>query len=394
MKLLIYSHHFAPSVGGVESSVLALATGLAGRKSGIHPQQFEVVVVTQTEAGHFDDGQFPFRVERKPSLFRLSKLIRDHEVVHVAGPAMMPVVLAKLLRRPVVVEHHGYQAICPNGALWEQPSGLVCPGHFQAGNYSRCVRCCRAESSSWYRGVRAVGLTGLRGWLCRFTENIAISQHVSRRHGHLNMRVIYYGIADPYQGSVQPQAAHDLAPPISFAYVGRLVPEKGVAVLLAAAAILKGEGFKFEVVIVGDGPQRRELQEQVRVNGLEGCTRFTGFLRGGELAEALRKVHAVVMPSVVEETAGLAAIEQMMRARLVIVASIGGLQEVVGDAGLQFPVRDARALAERMKKVIAKPEMVSEFGRIARSRAEQLFTLNRFLDEHAGLYYNLAEGET
>jgi hypothetical protein len=44
-------------------------------------------------------------------------LIRRANVVHLAGPALLPLLLARLFRKPVVVEHHGYQAICPNGSV-------------------------------------------------------------------------------------------------------------------------------------------------------------------------------------------------------------------------------------------------------------------------------------
>jgi glycosyltransferase involved in cell wall biosynthesis len=169
-----------------------------------------------------------------------------------------------------------------------------------------------------------------------------------------------------------------------------LVPEKGVIVLLEAARLLRDEGLPFNILLIGDGPQRRELEEQVRKNGLDTCTKLTGFLRGAELHSVLEKVHAVVMPSVVEETAGLAAIEQMMRGRLVIASSIGGLPEIVGQAGLLFPPRDVPALASCMKRVIADPKIVIDLGLTARKRALELFGYVRTLEEHTQLYRRLS----
>jgi len=100
-------------------------------------------------------------------------------------------------------------------------------------------------------------------------------------------------------------------------------------------------------------------------------------------------VHAVVMPSVVEETAGLAAIEQMMRGRLVIASSIGGLPEIVGQAGLLFPPRDVVALATCMKRVIEDPNLVMSLGATARKQALAFFSYARTLEEHAQLYSKL-----
>ena len=145
MKLLVYSHSFAPNIGGVETIVMLLARGLAELRVENKQQQFDVTLATETLAAGFDDGSLPFPVVRRPSLVALWRLIRAADVVHIQGPSLTPLLLAYLGRRPAVVEHHGYQAICPNGLLLHQPDGVICPGHFQAGRYGECVRCQAAE---------------------------------------------------------------------------------------------------------------------------------------------------------------------------------------------------------------------------------------------------------
>jgi glycosyltransferase involved in cell wall biosynthesis len=104
----------------------------------------------------------------------------------------------------------------------------------------------------------------------------------------------------------------------------------------------------------------------------------------------MRDVAAVLMPSVWEETAGLSAIEQMMRGRLVIASDIGGLGEVVNGCGLQFPPGDTEALAQCMRMVLDHPEIVARNGGLARRRALDLFSLSRMLREHFDLYRQLA----
>jgi glycogen synthase len=132
MKLLIFAHYFTPSIGGVETSVLLLARGLAT----LHPA-ISVTVVTQTPAGSFVDGSLPFRVVRHPTFFNLFRLIRGSDVVHVAGPSILPMAISRFLRKPTVVEHHGYQAICLNGLLLHMPERSLCPGYFQKKSIGR-----------------------------------------------------------------------------------------------------------------------------------------------------------------------------------------------------------------------------------------------------------------
>jgi glycogen(starch) synthase len=386
MKLLIYSHYFAPSIGGVESMVNSLAGGLAElRKLGGTPE-FEVCVVTQTPAGEFEDGSLSFSVVRRPKMTQLYRLIRWCDVIHIAGPALPPLALTKIARKPIVIEHHGYQAICLNGVLLEQPDRSLCPGHFQAGHYLKCLRC-HAQEGTWLKSYARLALMMPRIWLTRgAAANIAITQHVKERHALPNSTVIYYGIDGARTRDAGPRPNTETAKFLRFAFVGRFVPEKGIPVLLEAARILRDEGREFEVLLIGDGPERESLEAQIVRDRLERNVRITGFLRGAELAAALEEVPVVVMPSVWEEAAGLSAIEHMMRGRLVIASRIGGLGEVVGDAGLTCPAGDSEALAGGMRQALEDRGIVDALGKKAAERARQYFARRRMIDEHAGLY--------
>lgn len=108
---------------------------------------------------------------------------------------------------------------------------------------------------------------------------------------------------------------------------------------------MQREGYEFDVLLIGDGPQRPQLDAIIERSGLSGLVQITGFLQGAALADAVAQVRVVIRPSVWEETAGLSAIAQMMRGRLVIACRIAGLGEMVGDAGLTFLPGDAPDLA-------------------------------------------------
>ena len=389
MKLLIYSHFFAPSIGGVESAVLSLAGGLSELRTPEGASEFDVTLVTHTAAVDFDDHSLPYRVVRNPSPLNLWRIVRNSDVMHLAGPALPPLVCGSLARKPMVVEHHGYQAICPNGLMVHQPDRSICPGHFQAAHYTKCVRC-RAYETSRLRSLVELLLMFPRFWLCRAVSvNLAISHHVHERHGLPRSSVVYYGIEEPLRKDTVSSTAANATGRFCFAYVGRFFPEKGIAILLQAARMLRGERCEFEVRLIGDGPQRPKLEEIIKANQLDSCVRITGYLTGTALAEALRDVRVVVMPSVCEETAGLAAIEQMMRGRLVIASKIGGLAEVVGDAGLQFPPGNVEALAECMKRVMQDSSIVDSIGPRARERARQFFLRARMVEQHAIAYREL-----
>ena len=124
----------------------------------------------------------------------------------------------------------------------------------------------------------------------------------------------------------------------------------------------------------------------------QGLTRhviFTGFLSGVGFDRATEEASVVVMPSIMEETAGLAAMEQMMRGRLVIASDIGGLAEIVDDAGLKFAVGNVDQLVTCMRRVLERRELENEIGIRARRRALGLFAEDRKIKEYLSLYREL-----
>jgi glycosyltransferase involved in cell wall biosynthesis len=389
MKLLLYSHFFAPSVGGVETIVLSLANGLARWRDSNGAPQFEVTVVTQTPAGNYDDTAHPFPVIRRPGLPQLFQLIRKSNLVHVAGPALAPSIFAWLSRKPFVIEHHGYQATCPNGLLFHQPSETVCPGHFLAGNYRECLKC-NAKTAGSTRSLWLLLSAFLRKAASRrAAANIAPSAHVASRQSLPRTTTIVHGIEDPCSGKDAPRAV-----PVmhrrNFAYLGRLVLEKGLSVFIEATRFLRAEGRDLNVVLIGDGPDRPRLEKQIAALGLEGSIRITGFLSGTNLDHALRDAAAIVIPTTMEETAGLAAMEQMIRGRPVIASAIGGLGELVREAGLTFAPGDARSLAAAMKRILDEPDLGASLSAAGRQRILQSFSYGGMIEAHTRIYLEIS----
>lgn len=363
-------------VGGVETYAWLLAQGLV-REGG-----YEVTVVTAAR-GPSTPSAMPsadVRIVRAPGVSKLWRLIRRSDVVMLAGPVFVPLALSLLARKPVVIEHHGYQACCPNGLLLFEPKQTVCPERYLGGHFGSCLRC-NWKTMGPIMSVASLAGTAVRRWMCRHASaNICITEHVSRRVRLPRSRVIYYGL--PANDDVEPLPAAGNSKPIIFAYVGRIAGIKGLPILLEAASMLKKEERKFAVRIVGDGPDRVALEQLARRLDLGDRLVVTGFLCGERLRQELADVNVVVMPSIWEETAGLAAMEQMMRCRTVIAADIGGLSEVVGDAGLKFEPGDIVGLADRMRQILDDPAVITKLGERAGKRASQLFRHETMVENH------------
>lgn len=380
MRVIIFSHDFLPLLGGVQTYVALLAEGLV--RDG-----HDAVVVTNTSADGFRDQDLPFCVIRQPTRTKLWRLIGAADIVQLAGPVFLPLLMGLLRGRPTVIEHHGYQPICPTGSLLYAPDQTGCPGHFMAGAYQKCLSCF-ARTDGWFRSLWGLISTFPRRWMCKKASiNAPITQHVLNRLQLPRSVVIRYGIPDaPPQDkfliSIRPATP-------CFAFIGRLVVEKGLPLLLEAAERLRASNYEFRLKFIGDGPERTLLEQMVSNRGLNGNVTFTGFLDGEHFRKAAEDVIAVVMPSIWEETAGLAAIEQMMRSRLVIVSNIGGLGEVVNGAGLKFAPGNVDQLTACMRRVIEEPGIVAELGQRARTRSLELFRQADMVRNHLAVYRGL-----
>ncbi len=379
MKILLYSEYFMPIPGGTQSIVLELASGLAAwsrRHGGARP--IDVTVVTRTIETTPEDTLFPFRLVRRPEIWRLVRLLREADVVHLAGPAMLPLVLSLMLRKPLIIEHHGFQAACPTGLLFYEPEQAPCPGYFMARQYEKCIKC-QKKTNGFIQGMRNILLTKIRRSLSGLASmNIMPTEWLGTILKLKRMQTIHHGISDGTKEiSCRPSAR-------VFAYHGRLVSTKGVKILIEAATKLRERGHPFRLKIIGDGDQFNSLQSMSTSLGDE--IEFLGHVPGEKLDEALSDVATIVMPSLGGEVFGLVAAENMLRGKLLIVSDLGPLREVVGDTGLYFCTGDSEDLARCMQKVLEQASITASLGRAAHVRVKQVFDRDSMIQRHIRVY--------
>lgn len=385
IRVLVYTHAFGPRIGGVETVVTSLARGLAESGEIDAPARPQVTVVTPTPRGDFDDASLPFRVVRQPSLLRLARLIREADILHIAGPALLPIVLGLVQRRKVVVEHHGFQTICPNGLLLYEPAQAPCPGHFMAGNYGKCIGC--NARSGLLNSLKMWLLTFPRRWLCtRVTANITPTNWLSGMLQLPRSSTVHHGVVSDGIGSSEPSAAVRS----TFAFVGRLVSTKGVATLLQAAKILQSQGFRFRMIICGDGPERRNLEEQASNLRIADIVQFPGHVPAEKIDAVLGQAATIVVPSLAGEVFGMVAAENMARGKLVIVSDVGAMREVIGETGLWFNPGDVDSLTTQMKRVLMEPDLPVKLGAEARKRASEQFAQDKMVFNHLQIYREAA----
>ncbi len=173
-------------------------------------------------------------------------------------------------------------------------------------------------------------------------------------------------------------------------FVGRLVAQKGVDLLLRAFGALLQRCPGSRLIVVGDGELELYLDRLARFLGFPDRVSFVGWRTGAALVELYQGAQVVVVPSFYEPF-GIVALEAMACGRPVIASRVGGLQEIVTDGveGYLVDVGDHRKLASRLAGVILDPELRARMGTAALRRAAD-FSWRRVAGETLALYRELA----
>jgi glycosyltransferase involved in cell wall biosynthesis len=155
-------------------------------------------------------------------------------------------------------------------------------------------------------------------------------------------------------------------------YFGRLSREKGVKTLLKAYEGLNG---KIPLLVVGDGPERDNLEKIA--GDLSLPVRFTGYLSGDALHEAIANARAAILPSEMYENAPLSLLEAFAHGKPVIGARIGGIPEMIeeGVNGLLFESGNVEDLREKLVLMANMTDQeIMSMGRSAREKVEKEYS--------------------
>ncbi len=139
-------------------------------------------------------------------------------------------------------------------------------------------------------------------------------------------------------------------------FVGRLVPEKGLDVLIKAFPRVLDNGVSAKIVAVGEGPQKDEFQRLADNYGLGSKVHFAGHIDDWTLRALYRVADVTVVPSRFEPF-GIVALEAMAAHCPLVVSAVGGLNEIVDHdgTGLKVSQNDPEALAWAITRIIRDP---------------------------------------
>ena len=207
---------------------------------------------------------------------------------------------------------------------------------------------------------------------------------------HRPLRRIFWGIpTDAFCPMDRQQAKASLGLEFEQAvgYVGRLSPEKGLVVLLAAMLRLPA---RVHCLLVGDGPMRAELELLSASPPLTGRVHLVGAVPSADIARYLSSADVLALPSLTtpwwKEQFGRVIAEAMACGIPVVASDSGAIPEVVGDAGLTVPEGAPEALARALSAVLSDLPLRQRLIAAGLKRAHEKLSAKAFADRHVEFY--------
>ncbi len=282
---------FLPNVGGLENIMGGLAEEWTNQNNN-------VTVFTDITTTLKDD--YSYQVKRQQPTIELLKAVAKADVFVEANISLKTFWVGLLNRKKWFVIHHL---------------------HYQ-------------HATDWK--------AKLKNYLTKFSNNISVSQYIANTL--LGKGVVINNFFQPnFQRIPSIAKAKDIV------FLGRLVSDKGGVILLQAIPYLSNKNNS--VTIIGDGPERNDLLQQVEQYQLKNV-QFIGIKRGQDLVEELNKHKVLVVPSTWPEPFGIVALEGMACGCLVVASNNGGLPEAVNKFGILYNDNDHQKLASAIEKAL------------------------------------------
>ncbi len=370
MRVLLLSASYFPVRGGLQTVTHALARSLKARGHAVsvvtnkYPRQLageEIVDGISVSRWHFLVPRLEQLRPLRPDLllagifylpltlirliFRLQRECPDVVNLHFAGSAGVFLLLArKILSFRLVVSLHG-----------DDVEGLSLRSGFDRWMVGALLRSAdQVTACSRYLLDRAAA----------FEPQVATKG-----------RVIYNGIEEQARHASEESNGSVVA-------AGRFVPKKGFDVLLRAYA---SGPRRLRLKLIGDGPERQNLEALARSLGLNGELSFSGESDREQTLAALSQANLVAIPSL-HEPFGMVALEAMALGKPIVATKVGGLPEVLeGADALLVEPGNSLQLAEAIESALERMKQEPTFGRRNRDCAAK-FTIERMVDQYLESY--------
>ncbi len=311
----------------------------------------DVPSMRRTPLGYIDSRRARRALKARLDRFR-PDVVHLHNFYHLLSPGILETIAAHRQHHPVrvIMTAHDFHLVCPS-------SGML---HVRRGD-PRPADADRLGDTG-YLLTRRWDERGMTHSMLKLAQHIW-NYRLHRRRGIIDCVIcpsrflegvlskfdlptvfVPHPVPEPHRGDGRPTGE------LRLVFAGRVGPEKGLVTLLEALPA----AFPGRLTIVGDGPQLERCRAVTRRRGLEAIVELTGRLSHDDTMAVVGRSHVLVLPSVCYENHPLSLLEALAAGTNILVSDLGGMREIVADAGVGFVFdpRDPRSLRQALARIV------------------------------------------
>jgi glycosyltransferase involved in cell wall biosynthesis len=364
-NIIVFTAYYHPHVGGVENNIEELSSRLReyGYKVDLltfnteHSpieEQLRKIHVYRLSCWNILDGGYPIA---KPSLANwkvFSRLLKNnYDIVSTQTrffqSSMLGLIFAKLKKIPVVHTEHGSRHTAMSNKLFESFSTT----------YDHTLGTILVKSATFNLGVSEAAAEFLK--------------HLKAR----NVKVVPNGIDTTRYQKKDSNWRKQLGiseKDIVVTFTGRLIPSKGVQDLITIFPRVQKVRPGIKLLIVGDGPYRKELEKRVKIIGAGDSILFLGMRNQSEVVQILSASDIFINPSY-SEGLPTSVMEAASVGLPILATDVGGTREIIIDGELGFLVKekDLESMQKKLVELISNEPLRQKFGKKARQFVSQKY---------------------
>ncbi len=298
MKIVIFSSTFLPNIGGLENIMAGLASNWVTKKN-------QVTLYTKTSEDLNSKVISNYKIIRNSKLLTLFNEVKNADIFVEANISLKTCLVGIFFFKKWVVIHH------------------------VPYSHQMSIQSFLKNSITW------------------ISKNISVSKYVSQTL--FGKSIVIHNFYNPIYRELSLQRTKN-----SLLFVGRLVSDKGVMLLLNAILPILKIYPTVHLTIAGDGVEKISLVDFVQKNNLQGVVSFCGSQSPEILCSMYNQHEIVVIPSIWEEPFGIVALEALACGALVVYASGGGLSEAVDEDCILFQRGDVDSLQNALINALGK----------------------------------------
>jgi len=178
-------------------------------------------------------------------------------------------------------------------------------------------------------------------------------------------------------------------------FVGRLIALKGISNLIKAIKIVQSKNCHVELIIIGEGPKRFELEKLANELSISSNTHFYGNINREKLYQSYKSADVLVLPSTIvdgqTEGLGVVLLEAMASGTPVIGSNTGGIPDIIEDGvnGLLVTPGDPQALADAIIRILENPDLADRFRKAGLETVRERFSWDVITDQFVEVYQEI-----